>query len=67
MGGSDAEVLGERMDLIIFDQYLNQVDSEDLKQAQDRLNTLFSQSNTEFPLTQMLYRLYLERKLKKSN
>ncbi len=65
-GISDVEILGERMDPIIFDQYLNQVNSEDLKQAQDRLNTLFSKSNTEFPATQMLYRLCLERKLKKN-
>jgi hypothetical protein len=66
-GVSDVEILGERMDPIIFDQYLNRVDSKDLKQAQDHLNTLFSRSNTGFPPTQMLYRLCLERKLKKNN
>jgi len=66
-GVSDVEVLGERMDPIIFDQYLNQIDSNNLKQAQDHLNILFSRSNTGFPPTQMLYRLCLERKLKKDN
>ncbi len=66
-GIPDVEVLGERMDSIIFDKYLNRVNSEDLKQAQDSLNTLFSRSNTEFPATQMLYRLCLERKLKRNN
>jgi len=66
-GISDVEILGDRMDPIFFDQYLNRVDSEGLKQAQDRLNLLFSRSNTEFPATQMLYRLCLERKLKKNN
>lgn len=63
-GISGIEVFGERMDSIVFDQFLSRADSEDLKKAQDHLNRLFSQSNTSFPPTQMLYRLCLERKLK---
>jgi|TARA_B110000438_G_C15637410_1_gene573732 hypothetical protein len=34
-GIAGVEIIGERMDSIIFDQYLKQIDSEDLKKFQD--------------------------------